>query len=212
MDVFVILLRVVISPMLFGSVRGVFRSTATWRCFGRAASKSGSLASKLQAARRDIPLEMSEEPETPTISESLLRTRANAADAEPRTQKTTKKRVKEEEKPANKQNTDNSEEDQSESGGETEDGGNRKGPSQASIKLAQRQKVKLLATMSNVEDLEADADTLARKRYYEEQRKFARDLKKSAEETEESGKLVQRPKKETVWGLGGELLRRKESR
>ena len=161
---------------------------------------------------RDVPLEMSAEPETPAISESLLRTRADAADAEPGAQKTTKKRVKEQEKPANKQNTDNSEEDQSESGGETEDDGNRKGPSQASIKLAQRQKVKLLATMSNVEDLEADADTLARKRYYEEQRKFARDLKKSAEENEESGKLVQRPKKETVWGLGGELLRRKESR
>ena len=65
--------------------------------------------------------------------------------------------------------------------------------------------------MDNFDDIE-DADTLAKKRYYKEQKKFARHLVDSAnDEDEPNQKLVQRPKKETLWGLGGELLRRKEN-
>lgn len=83
-------------------------------------------------------------------------------------------------------------------------------PTKLSVKLTQAEKVRQLARMEEFDDLE-DADTQAKKRYYEEQRKFARKLM-DTEETQKPEKLVQRQKKETLWGLGGELLRRKESK
>lgn len=82
-------------------------------------------------------------------------------------------------------------------------------PSLKSIKLTQAEKVRQLATLQEFDDI-TDADTLAKKRYIEEQRKFSKTLMET-EETSKPEKLVQRVKKETLWGLGGELLRRKES-
>lgn len=82
-------------------------------------------------------------------------------------------------------------------------------PSLMSVKMTQAEKVRQLATMEEFDDLE-DADTQAKKRYYEEQRKFSKKLMET-EETQKPEKLVQRQKKETLWGLGGELLRRKDS-
>lgn len=82
-------------------------------------------------------------------------------------------------------------------------------PSLQSIKMTQAEKVKQLASLQDFDDLE-DADTQAKKRYYEEQKKFSKKLMET-EETTKPEKLVQRVKKETLWGLGGELLRRKES-
>jgi len=80
-----------------------------------------------------------------------------------------------------------------------------------SINLTQAQKVQQLAKMHSFEELE-DADSQAKKRYYLQQKKFARDLVEKSEDERAPEKLVQRQKKETLWGLGGELLRRKESR
>lgn len=82
-------------------------------------------------------------------------------------------------------------------------------PSLQSIKMTQAEKVKQLASLQDFDDI-ADADTQAKKRYYEEQRKFSKKLMET-EENSKPEKLVQRVKKETLWGLGGELLRRKES-
>lgn len=84
------------------------------------------------------------------------------------------------------------------------------GVSLQSIHLTQAQKVQQLSKMHQFEDLE-DADTQAKKRYYLQQKKFASELIEKSEDEQPAAKLVQRQKKETLWGLGGELLRRKES-
>jgi len=79
-----------------------------------------------------------------------------------------------------------------------------------SISLTQSDKIRELSRMSSFSELE-DADTQARTRYMQEQRRFSKELTQT-EENSHPDKLVQRMKKETLWGLGGELLRRKESR
>lgn len=82
-------------------------------------------------------------------------------------------------------------------------------PSLQSIKMTQAEKVKQLASLQDFDEIE-DADTAAKQRYFEEQRKFTKKLMET-DESSKPEKLVQRVKKETLWGLGGELLRRKES-
>lgn len=94
-----------------------------------------------------------------------------------------------------------------EDGPQTETAG---GVSLQSINLTQSQKVEQLAKMHRFEELE-DADSQAKKRYYLQQKKFAHDLVEKSEDERPPEKLVQRQKKDTLWGLGGELLRRKES-
>ena len=80
-----------------------------------------------------------------------------------------------------------------------------------SIKLTQMEKVKQLSKMVDINDVD-DADTQAKRRYYIQQKKFSQDLIEKDEDYDDMNKkLVQRPKKETLWGLGGELLRRKEN-
>src|SRR3990167_6745265 len=131
---------------MWSRVQTVQRNWNTlFRSFGRAASKTSSLQSRLSAVRKDIPRDdpVEEESGSSRLDSSHKRVGSDSKPLE--MGDSTKERLGHHAK-SQKGTLDNTnpQNDQDEEAN-MEDERNTKGPSQASIQLAQRQKVKLLA-------------------------------------------------------------------
>lgn len=82
----------------------------------------------------------------------------------------------------------------------------------SSEEMSQIDKVSALFNLDEFDD-DLDAQQLAKKAFEKEREKFVnKELIKPYEEDIYDQKLVQRPQRETVWGLGGQLLKRNESK
>lgn len=78
------------------------------------------------------------------------------------------------------------------------------------IKVDQHDQV---ASIMNLDEFEGDLtpQQQAKKHFYLERQKFAKQDLVDEMYSSRDEKLVQRPAREAVWGLGGQLLKRKES-
>ena len=88
------------------------------------------------------------------------------------------------------------------------------------LELTEAEQVQTLFRVDDFEGQEIDktsgdelsAEEIAKKNYYKERQNFVKSELLDEQFDPREQKLVQRPTREAVWGLGGQLLRRKESK
>jgi len=83
---------------------------------------------------------------------------------------------------------------------------------EAEIELNQLDKVRSIFGADTIEE-GLSANEIAKRNFIKERERFAqKELLKNYDEDYMDRKLIQRPQRETVWGLGGQLLKRNESK